>query len=139
MATITPYVAEGVHEGQKQSVKAQKFIWIPVGSGVITRFSNFEVALEGAIDILGYKGDLNIHLRLTDEVAGASSGSGLLRLNSHVYEQATYKVQGEALTIYAVLGGYKQNITVSRCNGGTQTECKLSGKVNETVHLEPQR
>jgi hypothetical protein len=137
MATITPYVAVGTHVGQKQEVKAKKFIWIKVGEGSIDTFSDQEVAVNGKISILGYSGNLNIQLILTDQNPEAQEGSCTLRLNSHRDDNARYQAKNGRLTFYATLGGKKQNVTISRCNNGTQTECRLSGYVNETVHLDP--
>jgi len=137
MATIPPFVANGTFAGQQQTVKAKKFIWVPVGNGTVEKFSDDEVSVAGTISILGYAGDMNIYLKLTDNNPTANSGSCFLKLNKHEDANAFYKVNGSGLTVYATLGGYKQNITISPSDGGTQTECKLSGKVNETVHLEP--
>ena len=137
MATITQFVADGTHVGQKQTVKAKKFVWVPVGSGTVEKFSDEEVYIAGNISILGYTGDMNIYLKLTDNNPSSNDGSCLLKLNTHEDSNASYKVNGAGLTVYATLGGHQQNITISPSDGGTQTECKLSGRVNETVHLEP--
>lgn len=137
MAALTQFVADGTFIGQQQTVKAKKFVWVPVGSGTVEKFSDDEVYVAGQINILGYSGNMKIHLKLTDNDPAAKSGSCMLKLNSHEDAQATYQVNGSGLTVYATLGKYKQNITISPCDGGTQTECKLTGRVNETVHLEP--
>lgn len=137
MATIQPYVAKGTKVNQKIDVKAKKFVWITAGQGKVSAISDYEVAVDGKISILGYNGDLNIHLRLTDEAASSSSGPCVLQLNTLKDENATYKATKENLTVYAVLGGEKQNISILRCNNDEQTECKLFGHVNETVHLDP--
>ncbi|NJN54937.1 MAG: hypothetical protein HC804_09390 [Anaerolineae bacterium] len=137
MATIPPFVAKGTHIGQKQTVKAQKMVWIPVGSAEVTQFSGYEVTIAGQISILGYSGNMNIYLQLLDNDPAATSGPCILRLNKHEDAQAVYHVNKNVLTVQAVLGNYKQAISITPCNGGTQTECKLTGKVNETVHLEP--
>ncbi len=137
MATIPAFVANGTAVGQKQTVKTKKFIWIPVGDGVIASYSDFEIGVEGKINVVIYSGPLNIHLQLTDEDREATSGSCILQLNNHKDENASYQAKGSVLTVTAVLGGYKQSISLTPCNGGSQTECKLFGKVNETVHLEP--
>jgi hypothetical protein len=139
MATIPPFVAKGTHIGQKQTVKAKKMVWIPVGSGEVTQFSDYEVTIAGQISILGYSGNMNIHLRLLDEDRAATTGPCILRLNAHEDPQAVYKVNNNALTVQATLGKYKQAITITPSDGSTQTECKLVGRVNETVHLEPGR
>lgn len=137
MANIKQFVADGTFVGQKQTVKAKKFVWVPVGSGTVEKFSDDEVSVAGNINILGYSGDLNIYLKLTDSNLAATSGSCLLKLNKYEDAKATYQVNGPGLEVSSVLGGHKQNITISPSDGRTQTECKLSGKVNETVHLEP--
>ncbi len=139
MATIPPFVATGTHIGQKQTVKAKKMVWIPVGNGKVAAFSDYEVSIAGQISILGYSGNMNIYLRLLDEDPAATSGPCVLRLNAHEDPQATYHVNKNVLTVQATLGQYKQAISITPCDGGTQTECKLTGRVNETVHLEPVR
>ncbi|MCA9950607.1 MAG: hypothetical protein KDE48_13240 [Anaerolineales bacterium] len=137
MATIQPYVAKGTQVNQKIELKAKKVVWITAGRGIVSAISDYVVAVDGKISILGYNGDLNIHLRLTDENASATSGPCVLQLNTLTDENATYKVGHDTLTVYAVLGGEKQNISILRCNKDEQTECKLFGHVNETVHLDP--
>ena len=137
MAIITPFIAKGTHVGQSQAVKARKFVWISVGNGEVSSLSDYEVAIAGTISILGYSGDLIIRLLLLDEQPEASGGPCLLRLNTHVDEAATYHVKGAELTVNAVLGDKRQNITITRCNNGTQTECRLFGHVDQTVHLDP--
>jgi len=137
MATIPSFVAKNTHLGQQQTVKAKKMVWIPVGSGEVTQFNDHEVTIAGQISILGYSGSMNIYLKLLDEDPAATSGPCILRLNAHEDPQAVYKVNNNALTVQATLGKYKQAITIRPSDGGTQTECKLTGRVNETVHLEP--
>ena len=137
MATIPNYIAKGTAVGQKQTVKTKKVLWIPVGDGVVSACSEYEIGVDGHINIVIYSGSLNIHLQLTDEDPSAQSGACILQLNTYTDENAVYQANGNVLTVAAVLGGQKQNISISPCNGGTQTECKLFGRVNETVHLEP--
>lgn len=137
MATIPPFVAKNAYVGQKQTVKTKKFVWIPVGSGTVTEFSEYQVTLEGQIDVVIYKGNLTICMKLTDNNPNAASGSCILQLNTLMDKEARYEVKNSALTIYAVLKDTKQNITISRVNNGSQTAVKLFGKVNETVHLDP--
>lgn len=139
MAIIPPYVAKTIHVGQQQVVRAKKFVWIPVGHGEVTHFSDFEVGVAGRIAVLGYEGDLNIYLHLQDEDPEADGGPCTLKLNTHVDENARYQTQRAALTVYANLSGNEQNITIRPSDGRTQTECRLFGKVNQTVHLEPKR
>ncbi len=137
MATIPTFLAKGTAVGQKQTVKTKKFVWIPVGDGVVSTYSDYEIGVEGQINVVIYSGPLNIHLKLTDENPSATTGSCILKLNTHMDENATYQANGKVLTVAAMLRGQKQNISITPCNGGTQTECKLFGRVNETVHLEP--
>jgi hypothetical protein len=137
MATIPTYLARGTAVGQKQTVKTKKVVWLPVGDGVVSACSDFVISVDGKINVVVYSGPLNIRLQLTDEDPTAQSGPCVLQLNSHTDESAIYQANGKVLTVAAVLGGQKQNISISPCNGGTQTECKLFGRVNETVHLEP--
>jgi hypothetical protein len=140
MATIAPYVATSTVGGQKVEVKAKTtIIWLTVGRGAIVSYSPFEVAVAGKIKILGYEGDLKIHLQLTDKDEAITSGPCSLRLNQYTDSQATYTANGKALTVAAVLGGVSQNISIMQANDGAQTECKLFGKVNQTVHLAPLR
>ena len=137
MAIITPFIAKGSHVDQKQEVKAKKVIWVKVGEGNIAELDDYQVKIAGKISILGYSGDLNIHLLLTDQNADTTEGSGTLQLNTYLDENAKYTVKGHELILYATLGGKEQNIAISPCNNGTQTECRLFGHVNQTVHLDP--
>ena len=137
MASITDYVANGTKEGQKIDVKAKKFVWVKVGEGEVRKYSEFEVSIAGKISILGYNGDLNIHLQLTDKNSAGTAGPCTLQLNKYVDENARYETGKGMLTVYAVLEGTEQNISILQCNNGEQTECKLFGHVNQTVHLEP--
>ncbi len=137
MANIVDFIADGAYAGQAIEVKAKKFVWVKVGQGTVKELSDHEVGIDGKISILGYSGDLNIKMSLTDQDPTASKGSCVLQLNTLVDESATYEVKQNVLTVYAVLGGKQQNISISQCNNGEQTECKLSGHVNQLVHLDP--
>ena len=137
MANIVDYVANGAYAGQTIEVKAKKFVWVKVGQGTVTALSDHEVSIEGQISILGYTGDLNIKLNLSDEDQAASKGPCILQLNTLIDENANYEAAKNTLTVYAVLGGEQQNISILQCNNGEQTECKLFGHVNQVVHLDP--
>lgn len=137
MAKLANYVANGTYVGQSVDVKAKKFVWVKVGQGTVKTFSDHEVNIAGKISILGYNGDLNIHLQLSDQDSTAATGPCMLQLNTHIDKKARYEAKNGALTVYAVLGGKNQNISVLPCNNGQQTECKLFGHINETVHLDP--
>jgi hypothetical protein len=137
MANIVDYVADGAYAGQTIEVKAKKFVWVNVGQGTVATLSDHEVDVQGQISILGYTGDLNIRLNLTDEDPAASKGPCVLQLNTLLDENAKYEAAKGMLTVYATLGGKEQNISILKCNNGEQTECKLFGHINETVHLDP--
>ncbi|MFN2143677.1 MAG: hypothetical protein ACK2U5_24585 [Candidatus Promineifilaceae bacterium] len=137
MARITPYVANNVHIGQELAVKIKKVVWMAVGRGTVAAYSDYEVNITGNIGVPGYRGALNIHLQLKDDDSQALSGPCCLRLNSHTDEDAKYRATRDQLTVFAVLGGKKQNVTITPTNKGTQTECKLFGHIDETVHLDP--
>ncbi len=137
MATIPPYVARDTVLGQKQVLKARKVVWFEAGRGKVTAFSEHEVGVTGKISVLGYSGDLIIRLALTDNDPAALEGSCLLQLNKHIDEQARYTANSRELTVYALLSDKRQNIAISRCNDGQQTECRLFGHINQTVHLDP--
>ena len=137
MASIANYVANRTFEGQQIDVKVKKFVWVKAGQGTVKTNSDHEVGIAGKISILGYSGDLNIHLQLPDKDSTAVNGPCILQLNTHIDENAKYEATKDMLTVYAVLGGVEQNISILQCNNGEQTECKLFGHVNQTVHLDP--
>ena len=137
MASLADFVATKTYEGQEIEVKAHKVVWVNVGQGKVAKYSDHEVNIAGSISILGFNGDLNIHLQLTDKNPAATNGPCTLQLNSFTDENARYETEKDTLTVYAVLGEKEQNISILRCNDGEQTECKLFGHVNQTVHLDP--
>ena len=137
MATLYPYISEGAHAGQKAQLKAHKFVWIPVGEGTVAALSDFEVDIAGQLQLVVYNGDLRIHLQLLDEDPEAVSGPCMLQLNAHVDDKASYQVDDGALTVSAAIADKKATVSLSRCDGGEQTECKMTGFLDITVHLEP--
>jgi hypothetical protein len=137
MANLIDFVADGTYVGQTIEVKAKKFVWVKVGQGTVAALSEYVVDVQGQISILGYSGDLNIKLNLTDEDPTASKGPCVLQLNTLIDENAKYEAAKGTLTVYAVLGGAEQNISILKCNNGEQTECKLFGHINQVVHLDP--
>ncbi len=140
MATLLPYIAEGVYAGQKQGLKVNELmLWLTVGKGELKSLSDFEVAIAGKIDFVGYKGDLNIYLHLSDQDAAAASGPCVFKLNTYRDEDATYTAQKGVLTINAVLGGHKQSIALSRYRRKGYTKCELKGHTNVTAYLEPKK
>ncbi len=137
VAKIVDYVADKAYAGQVIEVKAKKVVWVKVGQGIVKAISDHAVIIEGKISIMGYSGDLNINLELTDGDPTASEGPCVLRLNTLVDKGAKYETAKNLLTVYAELGGKEQNISITPCNNGEQTECKLFGHVNQVVHLDP--
>ncbi len=137
VANIVDYVADKAYAGQAIEVKAKKVVWVKVGQGTVKAISDHAVVIEGKISILGYSGDLNINLELTDGDPAADKGPCTLQLNTLVDKDARYETAKNLLTVYAVLGGKQQNISITPCNNGEQTECKLFGHINQVVHLDP--
>ena len=138
MASILQFVADGGYPGQKQKLKIKKFIWLTVGNGVVESLSDYEVTVDGKIDILTYKGDLRIQLHLLDEDLDAVSGPCILHLNSHTDENSTYEVNNGALVVSAAFGDKQQTVSIAPYNNGSMTECSLSGYINIGAYLEPQ-
>jgi len=138
MASILPYVSTGAVPGQKLKLKIKKFVWLTVGDGVLESLSDYEVAVNGTVDVMVYKGDLNIKVHLLDEDPGADSGPCVLNLNSHSDENANYQVKNGALVVSAAFGDKKQEIAISRYNKGSMTECNLSGYLDIGAYLEAQ-
>ena len=136
MATFYPFVSDGAHSGQKAQLKTKAIIWLNVGSGEVITLSDYEVDIDGTVDLKFYKGDLKIHLVLLDQDAQAVAGPASLQLNSHLDEKASYTVSNGAMTVAATLSGKSQKISLSRHNGG-MTECKLDGYLSLTAYLEP--
>lgn len=138
MTTLSPYLAKGVYAGQKQGLKVNELmLWLTVGAGELKSLSDFEVAIAGKINFVGYKGDLNIYLHLSDQDAAATSGSCVFKLNTYSDENAVYAAKNGVLTINAVLGGHKQSIALSRYRRKGYTRCELKGHTNVTAYLEP--
>jgi len=138
MASILPYVSPGAVPGQKLKLKIKKFVWLTVGDGVLESLSDYEVAVDGTVDVMVYKGDLTIKVHLLDEDPDADSGPCVLHLNSHSDENATYEVKNGALVVSAAFGDKKQGIAISRYNKGSMTECNLSGYLDIGAYLEAQ-
>ncbi len=137
MATLYPYISEGAHAGQKVQLKAHKFVWVPGGEGAVATLSLFDVDIDGRVQVVVYNGNLRIHLQLLDQDPEAVSGPCMLQLNAHVDEKASYQVEDSALTVSAAIADKKATVSLSRCNDGEQTECKVTGFLDITVHLEP--
>ena len=139
MTTIQSFVAKNAKVGQRQTLKAHEVVWVTVGHGSVTSLSDYNVGIGGKVEVLGYHGDLIIDLTLNDEDPKAQKGPCTLKLNTLVDKKATYQVKGHELRVSAVLDGNKQEVDISPCNHGQQTQCVLSGKIHITVHLEPEK
>jgi hypothetical protein len=138
MASILPYVSPGAVPGQKLRLKIKKFVWLTVGDGELESLSDYEVTVDGTVDVMVYKGDLRIQVLLLDKDPEADSGPCILNLNSHSDENATYQVNNGAIVISAAFGDKKQQIAISRYNKGSMTECNLSGYLDIGAYLEAQ-
>jgi hypothetical protein len=137
MATLYPYITEGAHAGQPAQMKIHKVMWLPVGSGTVKALSDYEVDIDGQVDLIVYKGDLRIFLQLLDQDKNATAGPCRLQLNSHVDEQASYKVDQDVLTVSAAMKGKAATVSLSRENHGKLTKCQLTGFLDITTYLEP--
>lgn len=137
MATLYPYITEGAHAGQPAQMKIHKVMWLPVGSGTVKALSDYEVDIDGQVDLVVYKGDLRIFLQLLDKDETATAGPCRLQLNSHVDEQASYKVEQDVLTVSAAMKGKAATVSLSRENHGKLTKCQLTGFLDITTYLEP--
>ena len=136
MASIYPFVQDNVYAGQKQKLKIKKFIWITVGEGAVESISDYEVTVDGQVDVVAYKGDLRIQLQLLDGDPDSMAGPCILHLNSHTDEDATYRVNNGALTVSAAFGDKQQNVSISRYDQGSMTKCDLSGYLSISAYLQ---
>ncbi len=136
MATLYPYISEGARAGQPAQMKIRALVWIPAGHGRLVALSDFEVNIEGQVDLVMYTGDLRVHLQLLDEDKDAVAGPCRLQLNSHVDENASYQVEQASLNVSAVLSGKVATVGLSRTNPGKMTKVQLTGFLDITTYLE---
>lgn len=137
MATIAPYLSQGIHAGQQVALKIHEFRWRTVGHGTVSALSDFELKIDGRVELAIYKGDLKIHITLADQDATATSGPCSLQVNSLTDDKATYRVDGSDVTIRTVMGGEKVQVKVSRSKKDNRTACKVSGPFSLTAYIEP--
>ncbi len=137
MAKISPYISEGLQVGQPAELKIHTFRWRTVGSGKIMALSDYELELDGRVELNVYKGDLKIHLALLDQDAAATTGPCKIEANALVDEAATYSTDGEDLTITANLDGQDVKVVVSRSGNKNMTECKVSSPIHLTAYVGP--
>lgn len=138
MATLFPYVSEGARADQPADMKIRKFVWIPVGKGKIVTLSDYEVDIDGQVDLVVYKGNLRIHLVLLDQDPDADEGPCRLQFNAHVDENASYQVEQESLLVSAAMKGKAATVSLSRHNDGKMTKCAMTGFLDITTYIEPQ-
>lgn len=136
MANLFPYIANDAHPGQKVELKIHEIFWKSVGHGDVLALSDYEVDIAGHLSIIVYSGDLNIQLRLLDTDESAVTGPCVLRINSHVDEEAIYQVDEDVLIVKADFDGKNAGIRLSQDHGGKMTRCELSGFLGITAYLE---
>ena len=137
MTVITPYISEGVQAGQLVELKIQKIRWRTVGIGHLKTLSEYELEVDGRIELPVYKGDLNIHIELSDKDVAATSGPCSLQLNSYGDDEAIYNVDEGGLIITAQINGKNVQIKLLRFARDNMTECTISGPLNLTAYIEP--
>jgi hypothetical protein len=136
MAALYPYIADDCQAGQKVELKLHEILWKSVGRGDILSLSDYEVNIAGHLSIIVYSGDLNIRLRLLDADESAEVGPCVLQINSHIDEEASYRVEKKVLSVAADFDGRRAGIRLSRDHGGKMTRCELAGYLGLTAYLE---
>jgi hypothetical protein len=136
MAALYPYIASGCRTGQKVDLKLHEILWKSVGRGNILSLSDYEVDVAGHLSVIVYSGALHIRLRLLDANDAAVVGPCVLQINSHVDEEATYRVDKGALAVAADFDGRRAGIRLSRDHGGKMTRCDLGGYLSLTAYLK---
>lgn len=137
MATITHYVSQGIQAGQPLALKTHRVFWRTVGRGTANAVSDFEMEVDGRVELKVYQGDLQIHIALLDQDEAATAGPCLLRVNSLSDDKASYRTHGDGLTISAVMSGKEVQVRFSRSQPNNMTECKVSAPYDLTVYIEP--
>jgi hypothetical protein len=138
MASLYPFLAAGAAAGQRQLLQLNALVWITVGEGQVWALTDYSVDVRGKVGVLGYKGDLNIRLDLLDQDPKTHAGPCYLRLNDFDDPRASYRVQGDALTVDAVLSGKGQRVAISAYGEDRgRTRCQLSGEVSLTTFITP--
>jgi len=136
MTTIRPYVARNLTDGIDLQLRLKKLIWLTVGRGTLKSISAYEIAVNGKISFLGFKGELHVLIQLLDRDPASTKGPCLMELNILRDENATYVAQNGLLMVDAVLGGEKQRVYLSRFDQGRQTQCRLVGYYTETAYFK---
>lgn len=136
MASLNPFIATNAQAGQHVELKLHEIFWKSVGRGQVLALTDYEVDLDGHLSVIVYSGDLHIRLRLLDADEAAMTGPCILQINSHVDEEASYRVEDKVLTVTADFDGKKAGIRLSRAHGGKMTRCELAGYLGLTAYLE---
>jgi hypothetical protein len=114
MAKLGPYF--GTHTGDLK-IYVDSF---EAGSGSFNAFSDFEAEFAGTYQIFFYSGSLNIVIKLNDNNPTSPSGSCRLTLNDKTDAAATYRVDGQKLTLTTTLNDGPIDLYGSQ--GGTQID-----------------
>lgn len=138
MTSLYSFVADNAFEGQQGKVKTRKGgVWIPVGNGEIVSLSESRVQVTADVDIFGFDDQFDIDIELLDDED--TIGTCSLRINHLLDDEAIYHVRSKELLIEAQFKGHHQDVLLSKCNKGQQTQCKLKGKIKGLIHLEPKK
>lgn len=137
MATIPPYISEGVLAGQKVALKVQGIRWRTVGHGQLKVVSDFELVIDGRVELAVYQGDLHVRIALPDQDAAAAKGPCSVHLNSFKDDEASYRTQNGGLMISFDIDGEDVRIRLSRSERKDMTECAVSGPIDLTAYVDP--
>lgn len=137
MATVTPYISEGVQAGQKVALKIRGVRMRKVGHGQLKTVSDFEIVIDGHVELAVYEGDVQIRIALPDPDEAASNGPCSLYLNTFNDDAATYRSHDGSLTIVTHIDGNEVQFKLSRLKQDNMTECVVSGPIDLTAYIEP--
>jgi len=115
MATLDPFA--GNHSGP-MAIWVYSWINNYVGTGNFTIFDSFHAVFAGKYHYLGYSGNINVSLELTDHDPNAPSGPCTISLLGNTDTNASYQVNGQYLTITTILNPAPFNIYAYK--GGTE-------------------
>lgn len=137
MATVTPYISEGVQAGQKVALKIHGIRWRTVGQSQLKTVSDFEIVIDGRVELAVYEGDVHIRIALPDQDAAAIKGPCSLQLNTYKDDAATYRSHNGSLTIVTHINGKEAQFKLSRFQQDNMTECVVSGPIDLTAYIDP--
>jgi hypothetical protein len=108
-----------------------------VGQGQLKTVSNFEIVIDGRVELAVYEGDVQIRIELTDQDAAAINGPCSLHLNTYKDDAATYRSHNGSLTIVTHINGKEAQFKLSRFQQDNMTECVVSGPIDLTAYIDP--